>query len=162
MRISPTSRIMRTTGRIESRSERSSRRVLTGATRISSRVSGVVHLRISAALGDTGSFCRLSRIRTRNTGNTIQITSREMTRGIPKTLNSTKGERSLNATAVRTALCASYERLFRNGMSLFYGVFYPVFAAVMADTQNVNRLAVLQDRVNDHVFFARGIRARVA
>lgn len=46
-------------------------------------------------------------------------------------------------------------------MSLFYGVFYPVFA-VMADTQNVNRLAVLQDRVNDHVFFARGIRARVA
>lgn len=64
----------------------------------------------------------------------------------------------MNATAVRTALCASYERLFRNGMSLFYGVFYPVFAAVMADTQNVNRLAVLQDRVNDHVFL-RGVYA---
>jgi len=46
-------------------------------------------------------------------------------------------------------------RSFGARQSLFYGVFCPVFT-MMADTQDIDRLAVLQDRVNDHVFL-RGI-----
>jgi len=48
-------------------------------------------------------------------------------------------------------------RSFGSRQSLFYGVFCPVFT-MMADTQDIDRLAVLQDRVNDHMSL-RGIHA---
>ena len=98
-RNSSTSMISEMAGHTGSGSGRSSRREMTGHTRISLPAPGVVHWRISVARGAARGSCGRSRIGRRNTGNTIPNSSGAASPGSRKMPIPAPGEPALRGTA---------------------------------------------------------------